>query len=73
MNEPPALYDNDTVKGFNRYMVECESAYRGSGYYLPGGFNRYMVECELRTESGNRWNPESFNRYMVECEYGIYM
>ena len=31
---------------FNRYMVECESAYHMSIFSDDKSFNRYMVECE---------------------------
>ena len=55
--------------GFNRYMVECESA----------EFNRTMLAEEVLIDTW--WNVNtklfttslsrgwSFNRYMVECEY----
>ena len=37
---------NIVIKGFNRYMVECEFGFNNGSIATFTRFNRYMVECE---------------------------
>ena len=41
-----SITDNESVEGFNRYMVECESYWGCTDFSQGRCFNRYMVECE---------------------------
>ncbi len=59
----------DTIKGFNRYMVECESA----SLYASAAPLGVLIDTWWNVNSSLRnmysVGQTSFNRYMVECEF----